>query len=612
MRIEIRLLGAVEVRVDGRPAVLGPAKRQAVLAGLALEHERQVSLERLASMVWAGQPPRSMVANLRTHAAALRQVLGDRVVAGPGAYRLRIGAGELDADEFTALAGAGRAALAKDDPSSAASSLTAALALWRGAVAGERLRCGPVLEAHLAALQEQRRQVFEDLAEARLALGEHANLVRPLRQYLADHPLRERAWAQLMLALYRGGDVAGALDAYRSARTVLDEQLGLEPGTELAALHRAVLDRVPPPAPHRAVAETSRPASAPPAGEVATTAAGPPVVPRELPADRARLVGRGAELDQLLTAGRAAAGVPAVVAISGPAGSGRSALVVRAAHLLAADFPDGQIFIDLGGHGSTPAAVTADRLVARALRALGPPPGGLPPQLDELTGWYRSRLAGRRVLVVVDDVWHADQVRPLIPAEAGSALLLTSWRRLGALDGVRRVPVGPLAVSDAEALLARLAGASRVAADPAATAELVRLCGGLPLALRIAGARLAGRPGWSVAMLAEQLTDERYRLDGLTYEGSSVRDSVARGYHAARLDDALVEPMFQLLGREPSGATAQEAAARLGVPPLRAWRSLEGLVDAHLAVGEGSGRYRLPALLRQYADELAAPQLATA
>ncbi|MEO3931002.1 BTAD domain-containing putative transcriptional regulator [Micromonosporaceae bacterium B7E4] len=596
MRVEVWLLGAVQLYGDGRPAALGAAKRRVMLAALALEANRSVSLGRLSEMVWAGPPPRSAIANLRSHAAALRQTVGDRLVAERGGYRLRLAPGELDVDEFRRLAEAGRDALAADDPHLAVSRLTAALKVWRGR-AGDGLPGGTAVEARLASLDEQRLPVVEDLVEARLRQGEHLKVVPVLRQHLHHDPLRERAWGQLMLALYRGGDAAAALGAYQEVRRVLDEQLGVAPGPELSALHRAVLDRAPSLNPTR--------------DRIVTTSGGPELrlaveAPRELPPDGVELVGRDAEVAELLAAVRGAGRVPTTVAVSGPGGSGRSALVVRVACLTAAEFPDGQVFIALRRPQAAAAAIAPAEVVARALRALDVPTARSSDGLDELTGRYRSVLARRRVLLVVDDAEHAAQVRPLVPAEPGCAVIVTCRGRLHTLDGVRHVSVRPLAPPDAYALLAGLVGAARLAAEPEATAELVRLCAGLPLALRAAGARLVGRPEWPVALLTEQLADERQRLDVLTYGDLSVRDSVAAGYHAVRATDELAGQLFRLLGELPSPVLPAQVAARLDVPAARAWRALESLVDAQLARAEARSGYYLLPFVAEYAVELAA------
>jgi DNA-binding SARP family transcriptional activator len=602
MTLQVWLLGTVELRVDGRVVTPGAAKRRAMLAGLALEANRPVSLPRLAEMVWSETPPTSAVANLRSHAAQLRRTLGDRLVARPNGYELRLAPDELDVTEFQRLAGEGRTLLDTAEPTDAIATLTAALARWRGPSA-DGLPRGTALDNRWASLDEQRLQVFEELAEARLAGGQHGTLLPELRGHLAAHPLRERAWGQLMLALYRCGDVPAALTVYRDARAVLHEQLGIEPGEELAGLHRAILDRAP---------ELSY--AAPTTG--ATTAAAPAVearpavgwtVPRELPADVVTYVGRCRETADVVAAARAA--TPTAVVVTGAAGSGKTALAVRAAHTLAADFPDGQVFVDLGYRTS----VTPGEVLARVLRALGVAPADVPADTDERAGWFRSTVAGRRLLLVVDGVTRAAQVRPLLPAGPGPALLAVGQRHLGSLDGVRRVALRPLADRPARDVLAAFAGPERLAADPTATAELVRLCAGSVLALRIAGTRLARWSGLRVSGLVARLGDRRDRLDLLAYEDLSVRASLAAGVAAVRSDDELAGRLLALLGADPDNPPRVERAARhLGVSTQRVCQALEDLVDAHLVNPDGPGGYRLPALVRDYAAELAvAPSVPT-
>ncbi|MER7441507.1 AfsR/SARP family transcriptional regulator [Micromonospora avicenniae] len=592
MRLQIRLLGTVELTVDGRVTTPTPPKRRAVLAGLALDANRPVSLDRLAGMVWRDEAPASAVANLRSHAANLRRVLGDRLIARPNAYELTLAPHELDVTEFQQLAGKGRTRLAGGDPVGAVESLRAALDCWRGA-AGEGLPRGTALDNRWASLDEQRLQVFEELIEARLAFGEHLVLLPEIRRHIAAHPLRERGWGQLMLALYRVGDVPAALTAYRDAHTALKEQLGIDPGEELSRLHRAVLDRspelayVPPDAPLAVLAPA--PAAAPPV-----------TVPRELPADLVTFVGRTTEVAEVVAAVTGAA--PAAAVISGPAGSGKTALAVRAAHTVAAAFPDGQVFVDLGYRPS----VTPAEVLARVLRALGVPAAEVPYGIDELAGWVRSRVAGRRLLLVVDGVTGAEQVRPLIPAGPGPALIVAGQRHLRSLDGVRRIDLDPFSVAEARPLLATLAGADRLNADPAATAELVRLCAGSVLALRIAGSRLASRPDLSVATLVAQLRDGRDRLDLLAYEDLSVRARLATGVAAVRFADEVAGRLLEQLGEAPDAPVLPErSAARLGVSVHRVWQALEELADAHLLRRDDPAGYRLPALVRDYAAELA-------
>ena len=589
MRVEVRLLGSVELGVDGRPAALGPAKRRAVLAGLALAANRPVSLHHLAAMAWSGSPPPSAVANLRTHVAALRQFVGGRIVAHPGGYELKLATEELDTAEFLRLAGEGRAAAAAGDNHAALSPLASALALWRGG-AGDGLPPSTTLDSHWVGFDELRLHVVEDLAGARLATGEDDELVVGLRQHLAANPMRERAWGQLMLALYRGGHAPAALAAYREARSVLDEQLGIEPGAELAQLHRAMLDRAP---------ELLHSAS----GGRSTGHPRVPI-PRELPASVPTFVGRSREINLVVGAVRTA--LSAAVVITGGPGVGKSALAVRAAHLLEPEFPEGQLYIDAGYRAAAPGV-----LVARALRALGVPADDVPEGLDEKAGRFRSLVAGRRLLVVVDGVSQAAQVRPLLPAAAGPALIVASQRGLGGLDGVQRVALGPLSTDDARALVAGFAGAGQLGVWHTAVRELTRACAGSPLALRIAASRLADRPALSMAAVIAILGDQRQRLDWLVYEDLSVRERLATAYAALRFDD-LAARAFELLGEadRPSPTPASWVAARLEVPTVRAVGALDVLVDAHLAVLGGPSAYDVPDLVRDYAREVAASSCA--
>ncbi|GAA4598850.1 DNA-binding SARP family transcriptional activator [Actinoplanes octamycinicus] len=406
MSVQVRLLGPVELRGDRGPADPGPAKRRAVLVALALEANRPVPVSRLVELLWSGRPPASAVANLRNHIAALRCALGTRIVSRHGAYRLDLAPHELDLAEFHRLAERGRNALALGDPARAEPDLAAALRLWRGP-AGHGLPRGATLDVLLTGLEADRLRVVEDLTEARLELGQAGELVSTLHDHLVAHPLRERAWAQLMLARYRAGDLGAALATYRQAEAALHGQLGVDPGSELTGLHRAMLERAAWLEPRERRGRSVE-------------------VPRELPPDPVFLTGHAEELAAVLAAARPAPGErgPAAVVVHGPPASGKTALVTRAGHRLAEAFPDGQVFAAAGPD------VAAGDLLARVLRALGVPAGEVPDPPDERVGRYRSLLAARRVLVVLDGAGDPGQVRPLIPATGGSALLVTSRRPL--------------------------------------------------------------------------------------------------------------------------------------------------------------------------------------
>lgn len=578
MAHQFRMLGPVQVLQDGQPIPLGPLKRRAMLAALLLEANHPVPLGRLADSVWPGAAPVSAVANLRNHAAALRRMFPGRLTGLPGAYQLAVEPGELDIDEFVELTAAGRRALAEDDAATAVARLGAALALWRGSAA-EDLPHGTALDPRLTALDHHRLDAFEDHAEALLNVGAHADIQIALRQHLDRHPLRERAWRQLMSALYRSGDVAAALATYHDARTILTERLGLEPGPELTALHRAMLDREP----ELAILPAVRRARA---------------VPNDLPFDVDTLHGRDAELAQATRAVLTAAigGGPAAVAILGAAGVGKSAFAVRLARTLSGDFPDGQIALSLAADadraGCPPLGTSG--VIARVLAAFdfSGTQSGL--------AAFRELLSTRRILLLLDDVDSPTQVRPLIPGGTGSVLMVVSRRHLATLDVATRFELGPLSPTAATDLLASQVGRARLQADPRATAAIVAHCHGLPLALRIVGARLATRPAWPLAVVAEQLA--RNPLDVLQLEDLSLRDRLSADL--AALGDAAARAL-NLLAAHPGGqASADELALELTAPVAEATATLEGLVDSRLVESPAPGRYRVQGLLRHYATEL--------
>jgi hypothetical protein len=393
-----------------------------------------------------------------------------------------------------------------------------------------------------------------------------------------------------MLALYRAGNVAAALGAYVDARAALAEHLGIEPGPELIRLHRAMLDR------DAALDELPQPATL----RVTEPA------PRQLPPDLGTFVGRATEMAALSHAlRRALDGTgPRAIAVVGRRGIGKTTLAVRAAHLVADEFTDGQVAVDL--HATDPYLPerTPDDVLGQVLRALGVPAGEVPATADERAARYRSLMAGRRTLILVDDVATAAQVRPLIPGVSGGVLLITSRRPLATLDGTARLEPGSLSPDDGLRLLATYAGEARVAEDRAIAAALVRRCAGLPLALRILGARLASRPSWPLAPVAVRLAEEP--LDVLQFEDLSLRDLFTAEYLAIATEDELAARVFRLFGLLPDGqVTPSEAASHLDVSAELANQALEELVNARLAESPRAGLYRVPDLLFTYAMELA-------
>ncbi|HZB50638.1 MAG TPA: AfsR/SARP family transcriptional regulator, partial [Mycobacteriales bacterium] len=423
--MDFRLLGPLEVADAGERVALGGAQPEKALAALLLAGGRVVPLAELVDTLWDGDPPPTATHQVHKVVAGLRRRLPGAIVTdGPG-YRIVLAGSTLDADGFTALA-AERTVPA----------LTAALALWRGpALAGIDSRA---LRTRAVGLDERRLAAAETLADLRLAAGQAAEVAAGLPALVAAHPLRETLRARLMVALYRCGRQAEALAVYAQTRALLAGELGLEPGPELARVHRQVL--------------RADPALGPPAG--------PPWGPCTLPYDLPDFAGRGADLDRLR-----AAGTVVITAIDGMAGVGKTALAVHAAHRLAPDHPDGQLFCDLHGHTPGGPPLAPEVALERLLRMLGMAPEAIPDGLDQRAARWRAELSGRRVLVVLDNAASAAQVRPLLPGSPTCRTLVTSRRRLGMVEGATVLSLDVLPPAEAVALFAAVAGRDRAAAE---------------------------------------------------------------------------------------------------------------------------------------------------
>jgi DNA-binding SARP family transcriptional activator/tetratricopeptide (TPR) repeat protein len=599
--MEFRILGPVEVWDGAQRLDLGGAKPRALLAMLLLHADQVVSTDNLVDQLWGEAPPPSARSLIHIYVSRLRQALhrsrdgsaaAPVLATRPSGYLLRVEPGELDLDCFEGLAADARWATTDGDLERAAERWRAALALWRGpALAGA---ASEVLQRTAAPrLEEARLVALEERLEVDLRLGQHAELVGELEALVATYPDRERLRGQLMLALYRSGRQGEALTVYRNTRQVLVEELGLEPSPALQELERAILRGDPAIAP------------ALPAGAEARHQPASPPGPCLLPPDVDDFTGRQAavaQVQQLLEGEQATAIV--ISAIAGKAGVGKTALAVHVAHRLRPRFPDGQLYVNL--RGAEAQALDPADVLAGFLRALGVDGAVIAEGLEERVRQYRSWLADRRVLVMLDNAAGEAQVRPLLPASAGGAVLVTSRARLGGLEAAHPLALDVLEADQAVVLLGKLAGPGRVAAEPEAAQEIVRLCGWLPLAVRIAGARLAGRPDWRLALLAERLGDERRRLDELATGDLEVRASVALSYQGRGEQE---RRLFRLLGLlEAPSVPAWVTATLLEVELAEAEGMLERLVDAQLveAAGQdqaGQLRYRLHDLLRVYARE---------
>lgn len=587
------VLGPLLTRDNGREIFIQSAKQRLLLAVLLCHRNQLVSVDRLIDALWPNDPPKVPVKDVQVLVHRLRRALGDdeRIANAGSGYRILVRPDEIDTAVFEGLTENGRLAAAAGAIERAAKQLHSALELWRGVPYGD-VGYNPALRAERDRLEECRLAVLEERVEADLLLGRHRKLVAELTALVAENPTRERFRGQLMLALYRSGRQAEALETYRKGRRALVEELGVEPGTALQELHATILAADP-------VLE--------PAAQVSTRSAGPStqpatVVPALLPRDVADFTGRDQDVVRLRELLRPRAGHPAVpvVTVSGAPGAGKTALAVHVAHALLGEFPDGQLFVDLAGTSGRPA--DPYQVLERLLRALGVDSGCLE-QPDERVDIYRSRFGGRRLLLVLDDAASSAQVRPLLPGTAGPAVLVTSRRRMATLEGAVRVPLGMLPMADAVRMLGMICGPDRVAEEPEAAAEIVRACGSLPLAIRIAGGRLATRPHWSLRRLAARLSTGPGRLDELAVDGLDVKTVVA--HSVAALDQDFAVAFDQLMRHGQTEFTAGSAASQLGCDRTGAEEILEALVESHLleatrADEQGMTAYRWSDMVRLF------------
>ncbi|MGW1544258.1 BTAD domain-containing putative transcriptional regulator [Streptomyces sp. NPDC002309] len=617
-----RILGPLGLRRDGEEIPLAPAKWRMLLAVLLCDANQVVSTDRLVAELWGARPPQSVNKLLQGYVSRVRRALGDESgellvthVHGYRAhgYRLVVEADEVDSHRFLELIKRGTQELDRGSAEAAAARLGEALDLWRDAPFAD-VPPTPAVEAEAARLTASHTQARELRIEARLRLGRHEAVLDELEALVAEHPLRETLRSQLMLALYRSGRQADALAAYRELRHRLAEELGIEPGPPLQQLHQRILTAdtslllEPGPVADRGPADRG-PAERARADRTTTTAGVPALVPRELPHSGTAFLGRTGESSVLQKVlGPAGEGHVAIAAIDGTGGVGKSALAIHTAHQLADRFPDGQFYVDLHGATAGLTPLEPGEVLGRFLSTLGLPQVAIPTNTDEAAATFRSMVADRRVLLVLDNAAGVDQIRPLLPAGPGCAVLITSREMLTALEGATHLHLGVLFHDQATALLERLLGPERVAAEPDAADTIIRMCGGLPLALRIVGARLAARPGWPLSAFVDRLTDAQGRLDEIRVGDVSVRASFQASYHAIcdgdNPTDQAAARAFRLLGVVPGSSMSLPAAAALfGVSTGRAEDALERLVDAHLLHSPAPARYQMHDLLRLFARE---------
>ncbi|RAJ59450.1 DNA-binding SARP family transcriptional activator [Streptomyces sp. KhCrAH-43] len=653
-RPPFQLLGPLQVRGKAGPLRVPPGRQEVILAALLLEANRVVGTNYLVDLIWEDNPPETARTQVQICVSRLRKLLAGAdstvsITTRPPGYVLHVDTGDVDSLLFTGLVAMARRQRDEGEPEKAVALLKSAVALWQGdSLSG--LESGP-LANKARQLDEERLSAVELRMRLELELGRHNRLVGELQLLTHENPLREQLRGQLMCALYWSGRQAEALEAFRTGRRILAQELGLEPGRELRRLEQAILAgelpppvRAQPPRPRDGgpeVSGTGAPAPAPrrpsadpdeatgPAGDRTggepdeRTATGPDSAadraeaqahdarPQQLPASTSDFVADDAQLaalEKALTGGRERKAVGLAV-ITGKPGTGKSTLAVNLAHRLAeTGFPDGQLYCDLRGTG-TPA--TTLEVLGRFLRALGIPGQLIPESLDERAEMYRTRLASRRVLVVLDDAASESQVQRLLPGSRDCAVLVTSRARLTALPGAHRVELDVLDEERALKLLSRIIGEERVEGEAASAEALVRTVGRLPLALRIVAARLAARPHWTLASMVHRLANERHRLDELAHGEMTMRASLSLTYNGLAAEDRGLLRLLSM-ARTPT-LPGWLAGALLDDDRPVPSDLLEPLVDMQMldVVGverTGGYRYQFHEIIRVYAREQLAAQ----
>ncbi|MFJ2777596.1 MULTISPECIES: AfsR/SARP family transcriptional regulator [unclassified Kitasatospora] len=593
--LRFQVLGPVQAWRGPESLALGSPQQQAVLTSLLLQQGRPVATQDLVDGLWGDRPPPQAIAALRTYVSRLRAVIEPhREVRAPAeilisvsdGYALRTSSEALDLTVFETTVAQATAARADGDLFEAHRLLVSALGLWSGrALAGVP---GPHAETQRSRLAERHVSVWEECCAAALEIGQHTEVVSELSSLTAEHPLRERLRELLMLALYRCGRQAEALGVYTDTRKLLIDELGVEPGAGLSTMHARILagDQAltpdPPARPHSRSRDDGSAVSPAPA---------------QLPADVSDFSGRTALVAELRATLRNGTGQAVVVtSLAGIGGVGKTTLAVHVAHSVRSEYPDGQLYVDLRGAGASPADPAV--VLGDFLHSLGATE--LPDSLEQRAALYRSLLAKRRMLILLDNAQDADQLMPLIPGVSGCAVLATSRSRLAGIPGAHLVDVEEMTPEEALALFSTIVGEQRVAAEPDAALAVVSSCGFLPLAVRIAAARLASRPRWSVSDLARRLADQRRRLDELQLGNLAVETTIGLGYGQLRPDEARA---FRLLSLVDSPDLPLDAvAALLGEEQAYAETLAESLVEANMLECFTPGRYRYHDLLRLYAQ----------
>lgn len=604
VQVKFYILGPLMVHAGSGPVHLGEPRLRRILAVMLLNSNTVVPADYLIDAVWDDHPPSTARRQLQNCVSALRGRFAEDgadvlVTDGPG-YRLQLTPGSLDAQVFSDQVAGARRRIAEHQWEAAVTGLRSALKIWRGsALAG---LSGRAIEAAAAGLEEQRIAATEDCIDLELQQRRHRELIGELTMLVSAHPSRERLTGQLMLALSRSGRQREALDVYHQLRTLLADELGLSPGAQVQDIYQSILAGVPTGA---GIA----------AGEHSTVEPGPTAnaptrpAPAQLPGDVAAFAGRADHLkalNELLPTNSGDNTTTGICVITGMAGVGKSALALHWAHQVADLFPDGQLYVNLRGFAPAGSAMVPAEAVRGFLDAFGVPAGQIPVSTDAQVGLYRSLLAGRRVLLVLDNARDSDQVRPLLPGAPGCMTLVTSRNRLSGLvatGAARPLTLEVMSHTEAQRMLASRLGLERTATEPAAVDEIIARCAGLPLALAIVAARAATNPRFTLHAVAAELRADR--LD-LFAGGDAVTDLRAVFSWSYLQLSGEAARLFRLLGPAPGRDVATRAVATIaGLPPDQARPLLAELTRMQMIAEPTPGRFEMHDLLRAYATELA-------
>lgn len=596
MDLDAQLLGPLEILTGGKALALGGPRSCRLLAVLLLNANSVVQTDRLVDVMWE-VTPRSARQQIHNTVGVLRRVTesvaGLDIVTSRLGYRIDIDSGRLDLTRFRAHVRQANDAMSGGDPDTVISLLTSARGLWRGTpLAGLD---GEYFVNARTRLAEERLSATELLLELRVRRGDGALVMGELIELVASHPSRESLRASLMAALHSTGRQAEALEVYEEGRRLLVEEFGLDPSDELKALHERILHGMPiidSPATKRA----PTPLKPLPAADAA---AQQPNRRRFLPHDPREFSGRRHEIRQLTEDCLQSGSVSLVIsAINGMAGIGKTALAVRFAHTVSADYPDGQYFVDVRGSAVGVEPLSSADALGILLRQCGFPDELIPPDLEGRASAWRGAMAGKRALVLLDNVVDVEQVRPLLPGTNGPLVLITSRRRLPGLEGAVPLPLDLMPLDDAVALFVRIVGAQRLAGHEVHLADVVELCGRLPLAIRAAAARFRERTSWTVQYLIEQLSDQEQRARFFDFGEQSVSAVLALSYRCLSADH---RRLFRLLSHYPGpDFTAPVAAVLAAQPTDRVQHILESLLDDNLILEVRPGRYRIHDLVRDH------------